>query len=197
VLAVRIPLFQETTMTISSVNGNPSLSSEAADALKQTGSVAAAGMKTQLNNPTIEPSLEVSITTQHEPLALLSRTAIANLSEALTPQVIANPLASAGVQDHSPDATAAKIVAVSSALFDGFRKLHPDEEEAVVLQKFMDTMRSGMENGIAEAREILQGLGVLGGDIAANIDKTHALLTKGYADFEAAQKASPQPGATS
>ena len=67
-----------------------------------------------------------------------------------------------------------------------------DSADAALLQKFMDTMRSGMEKGVTEAREILQGLGVLGGDIAANIDKTHALLTKGYADFEAAQTASPQ-----
>jgi len=43
-----------------------------------------------------------------------------------------------------------------------------------------------MEKGFKEARDILGGLKVLGGDIASNIDKTYALVQKGYADFQAA-----------
>ena len=55
---------------------------------------------------------------------------------------------------------------------------------------FMDTIRGGFEQGAKEAQDILNGMGVLSGDIASNIDKTLTLARQGYDDFETAQRAS-------
>ncbi|WGG49334.1 DUF5610 domain-containing protein [Rugamonas sp. DEMB1] len=60
-----------------------------------------------------------------------------------------------------------------------------------MLQKFLDTIRGGATTGFSEARGILRGLNVLGGDIASNIDKTQELVDKGYDDFLAAHKSKP------
>jgi hypothetical protein len=51
----------------------------------------------------------------------------------------------------------------------------------------MDTIKGGIEKGFKEARDILEGLQVLGGDVAANIDKTYELVMKGLDDFVAKQ----------
>ena len=49
----------------------------------------------------------------------------------------------------------------------------------------------------SKARGVLEGLKVLNGDIASNIDKTYALVQQGYADFAAAHKTQPAPEAAS
>ncbi|WP_395406459.1 DUF5610 domain-containing protein [Pseudoduganella sp. UC29_106] len=51
----------------------------------------------------------------------------------------------------------------------------------------MDTIKGGVEQGFKEARDILQGLNVLGGDVAANIDKTYELVMKGFDSFAKGQ----------
>lgn len=45
--------------------------------------------------------------------------------------------------------------------------------------ELLKQVRAGVEKGFAEARDILDGLGVLKGDIAANVDRTYALIQDG------------------
>lgn len=52
----------------------------------------------------------------------------------------------------------------------------------------MDTIKGGIEKGFKEARDILKGLKVLGGDIASNIDKTYELVQKGLDAFASNQR---------
>jgi hypothetical protein len=148
--------------------------------------------KNLLNISIVQASLEVSLSTQNEPLALLYKTAITNLNEALQPQFGENAIQNAAGQDNTPDGTAGRIVTLSTAFFESYKGQHSDEDPDTALKNFMDIVRGGMEKGFEEAREILDGLKVLQGDIAGNIDKTYELVMKGYADFEASQK-SPQP----
>ncbi len=152
---------------------------------------AAVEAKNLLNISIVQASLEVSINTQNEPLALLYKTAITNLNEALQPQFGENAIQNAAGHDNTPEGTAGRIVTLSTAFFDAYKAQHPDEDPDTALKSFMDTIRSGMEKGFQEGREILNGLKVLQGDIASNIDKTYELVMQGYADFEASQK-SPQ-----
>lgn len=81
-------------------------------------------------------------------------------------------------------------MSLSTGFFEAFKKQHAGEDEGDVLKKFMTTIRSGFEKGYNEARDILQGMRVLSGDIAGNIDKTYELVQKGYAEFEAAHSSS-------
>lgn len=142
--------------------------------------------KLQLNASIMQASLNVSIGSENEPLALLYKTAITNINEALKGQYGDDAIQNAASQDNSAEATASRIVSLSTGFFDAFKKQNPDLDDDAALTKFMDTISGGMEKGFKEARDILEGLKVLGGDIAGNIDKTYELVQKGYADFIAA-----------
>jgi hypothetical protein len=141
---------------------------------------------TQLNASIISASIEVSINSQNEPLALLFKSAITGINEALKPALGENAIQNAVSQDNTPEGTAGRIVSLSTGFFEAYKEQHPGEDEATVLKNFMTTIRGGFEKGYNEASDILKGMGVLSGDIAGNIDKTHELVLKGYADFEAA-----------
>lgn len=142
--------------------------------------------KLQLNASIMQASLNVSIGSENEPLALLYKTAITNINEALKGQYGEDAIQNAASQDNSAEATASRIVSLSTGFFDAFKKQNPDLDDDTALTKFMDTISGGMEKGFKEARDILGGLKVLKGDIAGNIDKTYELVQKGYADFIAA-----------
>ncbi|WP_040640888.1 DUF5610 domain-containing protein [Halopseudomonas pelagia] len=59
------------------------------------------------------------------------------------------------------------------------------------LQKMYDQAAKGVEQGFKEARKILDGMGVLAGNIAADIDQTYDLIQSGLADI--AERLLPQP----
>jgi hypothetical protein len=146
--------------------------------------------KIKQNAAIVQASLDVAIKAKDQPLALLLKSAINRINELLAPQFGNNAIEAAASQDNTPAATADRIVALSTGFYDAFKAQHPGENASDILSKFMATIRSGFAQGASEAQGILQGLGVLGGDIASNIDKTLALVRQGYADFEAAQRSS-------
>lgn len=142
--------------------------------------------KTELNVAILEAN-EATLSAKDQPLALLLRTAIDNLNEVLAPELGEKAIqnAAASGDDFGPEATAKRIVSLSTGLFELFKAHHKDEGDAEVLEKFMDTIGSGIERGIKEAREILAGLNVLKGDIANDIDKTYILVQEGLNAFKA------------
>lgn len=192
-------LFMENAMSIPTIGSTAAKSADGAgaEAVKPNNRISASlEAKNLLNISIVQASLDVSINTQNEPLALLYKTAITNLNEALQPQFGENAIQNASGQDNTPEGTAGRIVTLSTAFFEAYKRQNPDQDPDTALKNFMDTIRSGMEKGFQEARAILNGLSVLEGDIASNIDKTYELVMQGFADFEAAQK-SPQPAVSS
>jgi hypothetical protein len=141
--------------------------------------------RSQLNVSIVQTSLSVSISSQNEPLALLFKSAINSLNDVLRPEFGENIIQNAANQDNTPEGTADRIVSLSTGFFEAFKQQHSGENETDILQKFMGTIRNGFERGFSEASNILQGLKVLEGDIAANINKAHELVMQGYAAFEA------------
>ncbi|WP_254926760.1 DUF5610 domain-containing protein [Janthinobacterium sp. PC23-8] len=142
--------------------------------------------KLQLNAAILQASMNVSISSQNDPLALVYKSAITSINEALKADFGDDAVQNAAAQDNSAEATAQRIVSLSTGFFDAFKKQNPGMDNDAALEKFMGTITGGMEKGFSEARDILKGLNVLQGDIAGNIDKTHELVQKGYADFVAA-----------
>lgn len=145
----------------------------------------------QLNASIVQSSMSVAIGSGNEPLALLYKSALTGINEALAPQFGPNAVQNAAGQDNTPEGTAGRIVSLSTAFFDAYKAQHKGEDEEVVLQKFMDTIQGGVNQGFKEARGILSGLQVLQGDIAGNIDKTESLVAKGLQDFAASKRAVP------
>jgi hypothetical protein len=61
------------------------------------------------------------------------------------------------------------------------------------LNDFVKLIGGGIDKGFAEARQILDGLKVLEGDVASNVDKTYELVQAGLKAF--VENHSPSGGA--
>jgi hypothetical protein len=151
----------------------------------------AAQAKAQLNASIVQASLTVSLNSSNEPLSVVLKTALTGINEALKGDFGDNAIQNAVSQDNTPEGTASRIVSLSTAFYDAFKQQHPGEEEGDVLNKFIDTLKKGVDQGFKEAKDVLDGLKVLNGDVASNIDKTYDLVQKGFADFIAAHQAKP------
>lgn len=159
--------------------GAPSVSNADGSTTKLTPAIA----KQQLNASILQASLEVSISSQNDPLALVYKSAIENLNEILKPQLGDNAIQNASTQDNSPEATAGRILSFIKGAFAMYSQYNKDDDQGSAIDKFMALTQKGVDQGFGEARNILSGLNVLNGDIASNIDKTYELLKKGIADF--------------
>ncbi len=110
-----------------------------------------------------------------------------NSSSAIDPQkTLANRLADklglkAGdlggkTGDYTPDKVSGRILGFVEGSIKAKAAGGADPAE---LQEMLAQARKGVEDGFAEAKKILDGLGVLGGDIAKNIDETYSKITAG------------------
>jgi len=158
-----------------------------AAASNDTAVSASSKARMQLNVSILQESASVSLKSENDPLALLYKSAITSLNEQLQADFGPDAIQNAMGQDNSPEGTAGRIVSLSTAFFGAFQQQHSELKGDEALNRFMDTIRGGIEKGFKEARNILQGLKVLGGDIASNIDKTYELVQKGLDDFVANQ----------
>ena len=128
---------------------------------------------------------DIIITTDQQPLKLLYQAAIDRINEEVAPYLGENAIQRGynSAIDVSPEATADRIVNMTTGLFGLFRQQHPEETLEDVVTKFVEVIGSGVEQGFAEAKEILAGLKVLEGEIETNIDRTFELTMDGLASF--------------
>ncbi len=145
----------------------------------------AASTQAAFNRSILEAQQLVSLNAGNEPMALLLRSAIDAINEELAPTLGENAIERSQEQglDVSPEATAERIVSLTTAMFSRYQDSHPDDALAGQVDDFLGLIGGGIDQGFAEAREILDGLGVLEGDIAANIDRTYALVQEGLESF--------------
>ena len=148
-----------------------------------TAAEAMARSKAQFNTQIVQASLTVSISAGNEPQQLVLRSVVDKLNELLGDGTDASPLDAASKQDNTPEGTAGRIVSLATAFYDAFAAKHPNDDESETAASFIDTIRSGVEQGFKDARGILESLSVLQGDVAGNVDKTYDLVMKGLDDF--------------
>jgi len=130
--------------------------------------------------------MNVALQSGNEPLALLYKTAIEGINQALAPQLGKDAIANAATGlDNSGDATAARIVSMSTAFYGKYLEKNKLEDNEESRGKFIDVISAGVEQGFKEAQDVLSELKVLEGEVAAGIDKTRELVLKGFADFRA------------
>lgn len=141
--------------------------------------------KAVLNGQILQASLQVSIQSGNDGLALLYRSAVEHLNAVLEPELGANAIQGAMGQDNSPEATAGRILSMSTGFFEAYAARYPGKDPETVARDFVSLIRGGFEKGYAEAKNILTGLNVLGegSNVAAGIAKTYDLVQKGYDDF--------------
>lgn len=136
--------------------------------------------KSVRNQAILQASLEVSLSSGNDSLALLYRTAVTELNKALEADLGPSAIQQAydsGV-DVTPEATAERIVSLSANFFSSYQDQHPDMDYQTQVESFIELISGGIDQGFSDAREILDGLQVLQGDIAANIDTTYDLVQK-------------------
>lgn len=179
--------------------GNTTSTSAVADAGKTKDDASAgsavAKAKADLNVSIVQASLTVSIKSGNDALSLVYKSAITNINEALKADFGDDAIQQAASQDNSPEATADRIVSLSTAFYSAYQAQHPGVDDATSRQNFVDTIRKGVEQGFKEAKDILGGLKVLQGDVASNIDKTYELVQKGLDAFLANTGAPAAAGA--
>jgi len=129
----------------------------------------------------------VSLTAADSPQALVLKTALEGINEALSASLGDNSIQAAydsGI-DVSAEATADRIFSLSTAFFSQYQEAHPEfgDDTEAARAAFIDIIRGGVETGFGEARDILQGLSVLDGEVASNIDKTHELVQAKLDEF--------------
>ena len=119
------------------------------------------------------------------PLALVLKAAIEKLNEYLMPELGENAIQNAAASgiDFTPQSTADRIVSLSTGFYEAFKQQHKGENSTDVLNKFMQTIGKGIEQGFKEASNILHGLKVLNGAVASNIEQTYNLVQQGLNAF--------------
>jgi len=137
------------------------------------------------NRQILEAQESLSLRSGNQSLQLTLRAAIDAINEHLAPEIGPNAIERAQETglDVSPEATAERIVSLTTGMFSRYQDIHGEMDTSTQAQNFVDIIRGGIEQGFAEAREILDGLGVLEGDIATNIDRTFSLVEEGLQSF--------------
>ncbi|MCV6612232.1 MAG: DUF5610 domain-containing protein [Amphritea sp.] len=141
--------------------------------------------KAEQNRAILESSLQVSLQSGNQSLALLYRTAVEELNKVLETDLGANAIQNAydSGLDVSPEATAERIVSQTTAFFSAYQEQNPGLSLEEQVTRFTDIIGGGIDQGFSEAREILDGLNVLEGDIAANIDTSYDLVQEKLTAF--------------
>jgi len=141
--------------------------------------------KKEQNTAIVQAQMEVSIKMGNEPMALLYKTTLDAINEVLDPTLATKPIQTAydNQVDVSPEATAERIVSFSTGFYHAFLEQNADITPEESLGKFMDVISGGIEQGFKDARDILESLSVLEGNIETDIDNTYDLVQEGLSYF--------------
>jgi gas vesicle protein len=142
-------------------------------------------VKKDLNSAIIESQVKLSVSSGNKPMELLYKTALEAINKELEPTLGKGALKKSFDQliDVTPEATAERIINGATAFLGAFKAQNKDLSDEEAMTKFMDVIGSGIDQGFDDAKDILESLSVLEGDIASNIDLTYDLVQEGLKDF--------------
>ncbi len=158
-----------------------------------------AGDSASLEAAIVDSNLSITVGDQQNSLALVLKAAIEGINAALEPVFGANAIQAtrdSGV-DVSPEATAERIVNLSTGFFGAYQEANPELDFATALTQFTSLISGGIDKGFEDAKGILESLQVLDGEIATNIDATYQLVQDKLAAFIANIEAANKPPAPS
>lgn len=156
---------------------------DTANARIEKESVATRQAKT--NAATLKAHLDVSLGSKNNPMQLVYKAALDAINEELKPifgDNAAEKIRDSGV-DVSPEATAERIVSISTGFFSRYQEQNPNQSLEEQVDSFISVISRGAEQGFGEAKQILEGLGVLKDELQADIEKTFQLVVEGYENF--------------
>jgi len=162
----------------------------------------------ELNQTILQNQLEISLKSDNKSMTLLYKTITASIEKRLNndESVTAAPEKSNAAkpygqdQDTSPQATADRIVAFATNFYGNYRERNQDLTEEQAMDDFMAKIGGGIDQGFADAKDILKGLQQLEGKVASDIDETYDLIQQGLQSFREktlADKAAAQSAVSS
>lgn len=158
---------------------------ETSEEKKLSGYDASRMNKQKLNATIMENQLRLSTGDDDNSMKLLYKTALEGINSELEAEFgpnAAEKIKQSGV-DTSPQATADRIVGFATAFYQKYSEQNPDMPEEERLDKFLALVGGGVDKGFDDAKGVLDGLGVLNGKVAEDIDSTYSLIQEGFAKF--------------
>ena len=122
-------------------------------------------------------------------LKMTYQAALDKLNEVLKPDLGDNAISEealkkqGGMDYWTPENTAGRIVSGATAFLPAFQKANPDLEGEALMQKFMDVVGGGLQQGFDEAQGILGDLNVFEGKVKDTFTATTDLVSKGMENF--------------
>lgn len=145
----------------------------------------------ELNQTILQNQLEISLKSDNKSMTLLYKTITASIEKRLAgdetvttapeKSTASNPYGQD--QDTSPQATADRIVAFATNFYANYRERNQDLSEEEAMNDFMAKIGGGIDQGFADAKDILKGLQQLEGKVASDIDETYELIQQGLQSF--------------
>jgi hypothetical protein len=144
----------------------------------------------ELNQTILQNQLEISLKSDNKSMTLLYKTITASVEKRLTEDesvkpsekpTASNPYNQA--EDTSPQATADRIVAFATNFYEKYRERNQDLTEEQAMDDFLAKIGGGIDQGFADAKDILKGLQQLEGKVASDIDETYTLIQEGLQSF--------------
>ena len=91
--------------------------------------------------------------------------------------------------DFSPEATANRIVSFAVGFFGAFQANHQEDAPPDQIDGFAEMIKGAVQQGFAEARDIMKGIGELSSSASNDIDSTFNLVMSGIDGFAQEQHA--------
>jgi hypothetical protein len=128
--------------------------------------------------------VDVGMNEVYKSLTILADKVVAKLNELLKDDVPGG-IASLNPEDHTPEATAQRIVDGSTALFSVYAKQHPGVQGEELISGFMETIRGGIKSGYNDAAAALGDIGAFDIDgVQSGIEETMSLVEEKLKAFE-------------
>lgn len=138
-----------------------------------------------INDSVSNDLVEVALDDVYKSLTVLGQKVISKLEEILGDKLPEGGIAALKPEDHTPEATAQRIVDGVTGLLPAFQAQNPDLEGEELLDQFMSTIRGGIQQGYGEAMEILGSIGALEFDsVSSGIEKTMKIVEEKLVAFE-------------
>ena len=127
----------------------------------------------------------MSIPASAEPLELLYKAVISSINDELQPSFGKDAIQSADGGENLPEATASRIVSLSTGFYDAYRDQHALQDSAALREHFADLIRGGFRTGFNYTQQ------VLGGEVTAEVERTVELVMLGLRDFATVEQSQP------
>jgi len=134
---------------------------------------------------TLGDKTNASFSDLYKSLSVTAKQIVDKINEALKAK-LPNGVQSLSPKEVTPDATAERIVQGATSYFDVFAKQNPELRGVELLNKFLETIKGGIETGYGDAVSTLGGLGAFEFDgVKSGIERTKSLISEKLAAWEA------------